>query len=138
MAYVQLLNSEVKVKIWMIIYVDNTCMHNTSSGQGTELPRPPEQHRASICFSMEVEMNGRLLIPGCAIHYNATPVIPSQLQFINSPYNGLVSRLCFPSPLAQRPVVVRTLHSRAQATSSSVLGKGKETGCIRQVLTTNG
>ena len=83
-------------------------------------------------------MNGRLAIPGCAVHYNATPVIPSQLQFINSPHNGMISRLCFQSLLALKPVVVRTLHSRAQATSSSVLGKGKETGCIRRVLITNG
>ena len=70
-------------------------------------------------------MNGRAPIPGCAIYNNADPMIPSRLQFINSPHNGLVSRLCFPSPLAQKPVVVRTLHSRAQTISLSLLGMGE-------------
>ena len=60
------------------------------------------------------------------------------IQYKNSPHKGLVSRLCFPCPLAQKLVAVRALHSRAQASSSSVLGKGKETACISSVLTTNG
>ena len=130
-----LATTDVHPRFWKR-YVDDTC---------TVLPADDVQRfldhlngvEPSIRFTVEVESDGKLPFLNVLLRHNPDGSV-STTVYRKPSHTDRYLDFASHHPLAHKIAVVRTLHSRAETISSSVVGKDEETRHLRQALTANG
>lgn len=91
----------------------------------------------SIRFTVEVESEGKLTVLDVLLRHDPDGCV-SRTVYRKPTHTDRYLDFASHHPLAHKITVVGTLHSRAAAISSSVLGRDEETRHLRQALATYG